>query len=96
MRLIDLLAKLGGTVYKTVKKLDIFSKKIMLTYKGEASFSTFFGGLVSIVIFIIIGIYGSYLLQIMVNRQNSNNSLSTEVIDLSIRDENYFPVWTIL
>ena len=92
MRPIDLLAKLGGAVHKSVKKLDIFSQKIMLTYKGEASFSTFLGGLVSIIIFLIIGIYGAYLLQIMINRQNSNNSLSTEVIDLSISDENYYPV----
>ena len=31
-------------------------------------------------------------MQVMVNRTNSNNSLSTEVVDLTTYDQNYYPV----
>ena len=91
MKLINCAFKLGGIVRNTVRKFDLFSQRIMFTYKGESSFSTFLGGLISLLILAIIAIYSGYLVQIMVSRQNSNNSLSTEVVDLAIKDENYYP-----
>ena len=76
------ITKLWKVIYKFVKRFDLFSQKIMLTYKGETSFSTFFGGVVSLMILSIIWVYSIFLLQIMFNRQNSNNSKSTSVVDL--------------
>ena len=72
-----------------VKKFDLFSQRIMFTYKGDSSFSTFLGGFVSLIIFTVIGIYSAFLIQVMMNRGDSNNSLSTEVVDLTTYDENY-------
>ena len=44
----------------------------MFTYKGESSFSTFLGGLVSIAILSIVGVYFIILVQAMINREKSN------------------------
>ena len=91
MKLINYSFKFGGIVRNTVKKFDFFSQRIMFTYKGETSFSTFIGGFISLLILAIIAIYSGYLVQVIVSRQNSNNSLSTEVVDLTVKDENYYP-----
>ena len=91
MRPIDVIFRCGGVVQNTVRKFDLFSQRIMFTYKGDSSFSTFLGGFVSLIIFTVIGVYSAFLVQVMINRSNSNNSLSTEVVDLTTNDENYYP-----
>ena len=80
-------------IQKTVKKFDLFSQTIMFTYKGESAFSTFLGGTVSLAIFTIVSVYSVVLLQVMVNRGNSNSSKSTEVVDLIAHDESYYKDW---
>ena len=92
MRPIDLIARFGNKIHDSVRRFDLFAQRIMFTYKGESSFSTFIGGFVSLVIFAVIGVYSAFLLQVMVNRGNSNNSISTEVVDLTVHDEDYYPV----
>ena len=89
MRPIDQVIKCWGVVQNMVKKFDLFSQRIMFTYKGDSSFSTFLGGFVSLIIFTVIGIYSAFLIQVMMSRGDSNNSLSTEVVDLTTYDENY-------
>ena len=42
-------------------------------------------------IFAIVGAYSGYLLQMMVKKQISNNSKSTQVIDLTTNDQSYYP-----
>ena len=92
MKTKNLLNNLAKILLRIVKRFDLFSqKKIQLTYKGESSFSTFLGGFVSIIIFTIVGIYSGFLLQVMTNRQKANNSKSTEVVNLNIYDEDYYP-----
>ena len=86
------IAKFGEVIHKNIKKLDLFSQKIMLTYEGESSFSTFLGGLVSIIILVGVGVYSAFLLHIMYNKQDANNTKSTEVLDLTVHDKNYYPV----
>ena len=92
MKLIDVTFKIVQIAKQIVKKFDLFSQNIMFTYKGESSFSTFLGGFVSLIILTIVAVYTGFLMQVMVNKQNSNNSLSTEVVDLTTHDENYYPV----
>ena len=87
-----IISKFGEIVHKNIKKLDLFSQKIMLTYEGESSFSTFLGGLVSIIILVGVGVYSAFLLHIMYNKQDAHKTKSTEVLDLTIHDENYYPV----
>ena len=96
MRPTELAQKFIGAVHYSVRKCDLFSQRIMFTYKGEPSFSTFLGGFVSIAILTVIGVYFGFLMQVMINRSNSNNSKSTEVIDLTTHDENYYPVEVIV
>ena len=64
----------------------------MFTYKGESSFSTLLGGLVSIVILSVVGVYFVILIQAMMNREKSNISKSTSEVDLSLEDQEYYPV----
>ena len=90
MKLLNLIIKIGGIVRNSVRKFDLFSQQIMFTYKGESSFSTFFGGIVSLIIFVVIAVYTGFLMQVMVDRKNANNSLSTEVIDLIHENEVYY------
>ena len=91
MKIKSIFNNIFALLWKTITRFDLFSQKIQLTYKGESSFSTFLGGFVSIIIFTIVGIYSGFLLQVMTNRQNANNSKSTAVVDLNIRDEDYYP-----
>ena len=62
----------------------------MFTYKGNSEFSTLFGGLVSLAILSLVGVYFLFLMQTMINRSASNNTLSTEVINLNTEDQNYY------
>ena len=82
----------GSILAKTIKKIDLFPRNIMLTYKGDTEFATVFGGLVSAAILAIVGVYFGYLIQDMVTRSRSNNTKSTKYEDLTINDENYYPV----
>ena len=68
----------------------------MFTYKGEPSFSTLIGGLVSLVILSITGIYFVILMQAMIYREKSSISKSTRVVDLSTEAEEYYPVKELL
>ena len=92
MKFVEIGSKAVRYIGIFIRKFDLFSQKIMLTYKGESSFSTVMGGLVSLAILTVVGIYTGFLMQTMVNREKSNNSLSTEVVDLITNDENYYPV----
>ena len=92
MSAIRIFSRIGGAFKRTVTKFDLFSQKIMLTYKGQSSFSTFIGGFTSICILVLIAVYASFLFQTMIYRQNSNNTLSTEVVDLITNDQDYYPV----
>ena len=91
MKLIESILQFTEIVRLNVRRFDLFSQNVMFTYKGESSFSTFLGGLVSLVIMSVITIYSGYLLKEMVNRQNSNNYISSEVVDLSVNNKNYYP-----
>ena len=87
-------------VFKTVriisnslKNADLFKQQIALTYKGHTSFSTLLGGIVSMCILTSISIYTIILFISMINRHNSNNSLSTEVVNFISNDEDYYPTY---
>ena len=60
------------------------------TYKGETHFSTFIGGSVSIIVIAAVVYYFITSVFTMVNRKNSNNTLSTKVIDLNTEDQDYY------
>ena len=92
MKPLGVISKFCEFIWQSVRRFDLFSQKIMFTYKGESSFSTFLGGFISLIILAIVTAYTGVLMQTMVNRQSSNNSLSTEVVNLSTDDKVYKPV----
>jgi hypothetical protein len=44
---------------------DLFSRKITLTYEGKESFKTFCGGITSVILLLLLGVYAMYLTIIM-------------------------------
>ena len=90
MKPIQLFAWFGRNIYRSIKKFDLFSQRIMLTYKGENSFSTLLGGVISLIIMAVVWVYTAFLFQTMINRENSNNSKSSAFVDLSVQDEDYY------
>ena len=64
----------------------MFSKPISFTYKGEESFSTLIGGVVSIVILGILMAYGAVKFMTMIYKADSNTSFNKIVTDLSSSD----------
>ena len=92
MKLDQIVSNFATSVSNSIKKLDLFSQRIMFTYKGKSSFATLLGGSVSLAIFLMVGVYTVFLFQTMINRQKSNNTKSSEVIDLIKNDQSYYPV----
>lgn len=72
-----------------VKRLDIFSKPITLTYKSSDSFTTLFGGIVSISIFTLLIIYAVTLGLVLVNRKGTQKSKSSTRKNISSDPETY-------
>ena len=92
MKFDQIASTLVTTASNSIKKLDLFSQRIMFTYKGKSSFATLLGGFVSLAIFSVVGVVTVFLFQSMLNRQRSNNTKSSEVVDLIKNDESYYPV----
>ena len=86
-----LIPCISKTVSKTVKSVDMFSTNIAFTYKGNASYKTFIGGLYSITILLLIAAYAYILTDTMLSRKRSNVSVSSEVIDLNSDTEVHYP-----
>ena len=57
---------------KILKLIDIFSKHLVLTYKGEEKFKTNFGGILTIISFIIIMINAIFIGKDIVLKENPN------------------------
>ena len=92
MKLDQIASNLATTAANSIKKLDLFSQRIMFTYKGKSSFATLLGGFVSLAIFLIVGVFTVFLFQSMIERQKSNNTKSSAVVDLIKNDQSYYPV----
>jgi len=91
MSLADIFKKTGKFMSNGVKMCDLFPQDIKLTYKGKSSFTTLFGGIVSMTIMALCITYGASLFLIMINRGDSNKSVSSEFRNLNEFDQNIFP-----
>lgn len=78
-------------IYNIIKGRDSFSQQITFTYKGDASFTTFLGGVVSTIILVVMIIYAYSLAQVMFYRKGTNKSLSTTVVDLTSNPTIHYP-----
>jgi len=91
MGLLRLASKVGNTFRRSIKSFDLFPHDIKLTYKGKNSFTTMFGGIMSLMIIMLCAVYGTSLFITMIFRQDSNTSTSMEYRNLNEYDSNIYP-----
>lgn len=75
--------KLLSWMRKKIRDTDMFSKSVQLSYKGKTSFKTTFGGVVSILIKILLTLYGILLFKEVVTKGNTTKSVTNIVKDLT-------------
>lgn len=67
----------------TIRAADMFPSKVELTFKGNPSFTTLFGGVISLFIKTIVIMYSVYLMVVVFRRTNSSKSVNRVVRDRS-------------
>ncbi|CAI2378946.1 unnamed protein product [Moneuplotes crassus] len=75
--------KITYGLLKSVRAFDIYGKPITLHYRGEEKFKTYVGGSVTILVFLVLLSYASYLTAVMFQRQTVIYSSSCVVRDLN-------------
>lgn len=83
--------KIGKFVRKRVTSIDKFHRSIEFTYQGKSNFKTFCGGVYTIMVIVMIIMYGIILFKGMINRNRSNVSLSTKIVDLNVDTRVHYP-----
>lgn len=76
------LGKIIRAGKEAVHDFDMFGKSITFTYKGKEEFTTFFGGLISIAIRIVMFLYICLQLNILIMKKDTNTSTNLLVQDL--------------
>ena len=71
-----------GWVKNKIKGTDRFAVPVSLNFKGDSSFKTGIGGIVSVVIILGLLGYSIILLKGMINRENSNINSITKIENL--------------
>ena len=67
----------------TIKSGDLYGKQITMTYKGDDSFKTTYGGIISLFIKIILLIQAGVLFAVIINKGDTKKDLNTTVKDIS-------------
>lgn len=76
-------------VKERIKERDMFDQKVGLTYKGDQSVTTLFGGLVSTIILVFMTIYGVMIFLEMINRENTSKSINSIVRNSASNPETF-------
>ena len=79
---LSLLTRFRKGASNYIKSFDNFGKAITFTYKGEEEFKTFIGGVMSLFAFVILVIYAQLMIRVMLDRNDTNKSISTSVTNL--------------
>ena len=72
-----------GYIAETIKSADLYGKQITMTYKGEDSFKTTYGGVISLFIKLILFTYAGVLFAVIINRGDTKKTLNTTVKDIT-------------
>lgn len=64
-----MLAKAAAKIMKTIRSLDLFSTSQFVNYQGKESYTTFLGGIISLIIYIVIIALGIKMFVSMVNKE---------------------------
>lgn len=75
------LTRIGKNIAHSVRKVDLYGKSISIMYRGDDKFKTYLGGIASVIIFLFLVIYSSFLLDVM--RKKSTIIFNTTAV---IRD----------
>jgi hypothetical protein len=77
----------GQRLNSKFKELDIYGEQIGLTYKGDSSFKTSPGAVISLIVLLAMVAFSSYKFSVFVNRQEPNVSRQTFLRNLDEEDE---------
>lgn len=80
----------GINIGSFFKSVDIYGEKVTLTYKGEDSFKTYPGALITVLIIGTVLAYGIFRTHIWLNKMNPDVSKKSFLRDLNVA-ENYRP-----
>ena len=70
-------------VKSRIKSSDLYGKKISMTYWGEDSFKTTYGGIISLLIKLIVFAYACILISVIFKRGDTKKTLNTTIKDLT-------------
>ncbi|CAI2386876.1 unnamed protein product [Moneuplotes crassus] len=97
------MKKAAKLVRASVRKADLFPQKVSLTFKGQESFKTLYGGIVSLVIMIIMVSYSVRIFTIMFQKQQTQKTLNRVIndiqnnrIDYNISNDNFAFTFAIM
>lgn len=76
----------GQRLNSKFKEFDIYGEQIGLTYKGESTFKTTAGAVVSSIVLIVMLAFSLDKLFIFVNKQNPNISTQVYLADLNVAE----------
>jgi hypothetical protein len=77
----------GQRLNSKFKELDIYGEQIGLTYKGDSSFKTSPGAIISLIVLLAMVAFSSYKFSVFVNRQDPDVSRQTFLRNLDEEDE---------
>ena len=67
----------GGKILDMFRSMDIYGKSIVLNYKGKETYTTHFGGAVSIIIYCVLFGYFAVLFKMLIERDETNVTKNT-------------------
>ena len=80
----------GEKVGSKFKEMDLYGEQVSLTYKGDQSYKTIPGAIVSLIVLLTIFAFGTYRFLVFVSRSDPNLSKQSFTRDLD-HDEALVP-----
>ena len=72
---------------QTLKNIDLYGEPINLSYKGNSKYNTHLGGFVSLLVIVILGLYGVFNLYRLVVKGGTSTNTDIVFIDLQSASE---------
>ena len=84
------IVKLGSLFKTKITNYDLYPKVVNFTCDGDDKFKTFFGGIVSVMIRIVIFVIAILLSTMIINKEKSTFSVTTTQKDLTNDEEKHY------
>lgn len=76
------MKKVASWLKSRITKSDFYPQTVSLTYQGQSGFQTFFGGLISLVILVVMISYSIRILLIMIQKEETTVTLNRVINDI--------------